>query len=119
MSRPELRTSLRIRAECKLVDAERVRFKIQVKVLGDRYQHYHDSITSLAEQLRSLPCAALYPDLTNAAIPILERWQNKLPTHCWHRFVKVPQTAAFGVPRAAALILTSSNALRTRSRTQR
>ena len=49
------------------------------------------SVDGLCEAAQSLPCAALYPELTARLGEILARWKAKFAPHVWQRFVKVPQ----------------------------
>jgi hypothetical protein len=70
--------------------------RISLKPCG---RDWYQSIEYLCESLQSLPCACLYPALTASIIPVLKRWKERFPARVWQRFSKVPQTAAFGVPR--------------------
>ena len=52
----------------------------------------------LAEQLRLLPVAALFPDLCSEVVEILQRWHRRFSLKTWSRIVKVTKGSAHQVP---------------------
>ena len=54
--------------------------------------------SGLAEQLRLLPVAALFPDLCSEVVEILQRWHRCFSLKTWSRIVKVTKGSAHQVP---------------------
>ena len=89
--------SLIVRTRLEPLSAKRLKFTLEL--VDDDTPWQRDSVECLRRALLKLPCATLYPELTAKAIKIFAKWRARFPDHVWHRFTKVPQTAAFGAPR--------------------